>query len=227
MKDLTLKEKINNVIFWASFFFVVYLIVGFLIKSEWLSKTDQLWSFSYELLRDALTLTAYFLASLTAIVLFTDWRVQHKAINNENEVIETLKSIKEFDTQLQRITFDLDHESDIADEIIMKAHLEKLKLLEENVSVIRMRMVYIRDSFNDVSFITKSEDALGKQSFLIFFAKNYITVNNNANFDNSPENQTNRINSYGVFSDQRNAYSIEMSELFKELTKLAKPYRIV
>ncbi|MFE1617435.1 hypothetical protein ACFMJP_21855, partial [Acinetobacter baumannii] len=38
---------------------------------------------AYDVLKDAFTLGAAFLAPVAAFVLFSDWRVQHKALKNE------------------------------------------------------------------------------------------------------------------------------------------------
>lgn len=84
MAKKNLEEKIKDVVFYAIIFFILYLILGFLIKSEWLTSFTQSWVYTYELLRDAFTLTAYFLAPAAAFVLFSDWREQHnKRVINE------------------------------------------------------------------------------------------------------------------------------------------------
>lgn len=82
MAKKTLEEKIKDVIFWMVIFFFLYLIVGYLMQSEYLHSALN-WDESYNLLRDALTITAYFLAPATAFVLFSDWREQHVEIENE------------------------------------------------------------------------------------------------------------------------------------------------
>ena len=61
MKKKTLEEKIKDVVFYATAFFIMYLIIGFLIKTEYLH-CGITWDKLYELFRDTLTLTAYFLA---------------------------------------------------------------------------------------------------------------------------------------------------------------------
>lgn len=79
-----LNEKIKDILFGAIIFFMMYLIIGFLLKSEWLASSKELWKNFYELFRDGLTLTAYFLAPSAAFILFSDWREQHnKQVKNE------------------------------------------------------------------------------------------------------------------------------------------------
>lgn len=76
MAKKTLNKKVVDVVFWTSIFLVMYLIVGFLLGSSWLSK-GLTFSESYNLLKDGLSITAAFLAPIAAFILFTDWREQH------------------------------------------------------------------------------------------------------------------------------------------------------
>lgn len=93
MAKKTLEEKIKDIVFYATVFFILYLIIGFLIKSEWLSNFKDNWTYSYELLMDAFTLTAYFVAPVAAFVLFSDWRMQHKEVSNEKNSHEVRQAL--------------------------------------------------------------------------------------------------------------------------------------
>lgn len=83
MTKKSLKEKLQDAMFWTSIFFILYLIVGYLLESSWLSsplKLDDI----YNLLKDGFNITAMFLAPVTAFLLFSDWREQHnKQVRNE------------------------------------------------------------------------------------------------------------------------------------------------
>lgn len=83
-----IKDKIELTIFWLGLFCLSYLILGFILKSDLTSPLDS--SIFYEVFRDSLTLTAYFLAPIAALILFTDWREQHTSINNEKNSKEIL-----------------------------------------------------------------------------------------------------------------------------------------
>ncbi|MEV8215782.1 hypothetical protein [Leifsonia sp. NPDC077715] len=83
-----LKDKIELTIFWLGLFCLSYLILGIILKSDLTSPLDS--SIFYEVFRDSLTLTAYFLAPIAALILFTDWREQHASINNEKNSKEIL-----------------------------------------------------------------------------------------------------------------------------------------
>ena len=104
MAEKTLEEKIKDIIFYAVVFFILYLIIGFLIKSEWLSNHDESWIYSYELLRDGLTLTAYFLAPVAAFVLFVNWKDEHRAKDNERLSTEIKLTLYEAYMQIASYT---------------------------------------------------------------------------------------------------------------------------
>ncbi|MBJ8440034.1 hypothetical protein [Acinetobacter junii] len=86
MDKKTLKQKIKYVQISAVVFSIIYFLLGAFLKSDGpifdSAKT-------YELIRDSLTITAYFLAPAAAIVLFSDWREQHveKLLEEESTII--------------------------------------------------------------------------------------------------------------------------------------------
>ncbi|HAV5501196.1 TPA: hypothetical protein JI107_17790 [Acinetobacter baumannii] len=90
-----LKVKIKRIWIWTIIGIVVYLIISFFLKSSYpISHYKFNLSDAYDVLKDALTLAAAFLAPIAAFVLFNDWRVSHRLINNEKEVIELLDNIE-------------------------------------------------------------------------------------------------------------------------------------
>ncbi|MCX3005029.1 hypothetical protein OFD44_08155 [Acinetobacter baumannii] len=94
MAKSTLRAKIELIIFWLCIFFLAFFILGFILNNN-LDKpivTKNL----YEVLRDSLTLLAYFLAPAIALVVFNDWRKEHveKRLESESEaVIKELQKI--------------------------------------------------------------------------------------------------------------------------------------
>ncbi|PKF33412.1 hypothetical protein [Acinetobacter proteolyticus] len=81
MSKKTLKENVELIIFCLGLFCLTFLILGFVLKSDFSKSFDSF--IFYEVLRDSLTLTAYFLAPIAAFVLFNDWREQHKIIKSD------------------------------------------------------------------------------------------------------------------------------------------------
>ncbi len=88
MASRKLEDKIELTIFWLGLFCLTYLVLGFILKSDLTKPLDS--SIFYEVFRDSLALTAYFLAPIAALILFTDWRIQHASINNEKNSKEIL-----------------------------------------------------------------------------------------------------------------------------------------
>lgn len=95
MADKKLKDKIKIVGFWTFGGVFWYLVISFFLLSDY---PIQDFPFNhkkaYEVIKDALTLAATFLAPVAAFVLFDDWRTSHRLINNESEVLEILKKSK-------------------------------------------------------------------------------------------------------------------------------------
>lgn len=85
-----LKDKVELSIFWMGLFCLTFLIFGFILKSDLTKPNDS--SIFYEVLKDALTITAAFLAPITAFILFSDWRVEHK-IKNTLQLLDDLKNL--------------------------------------------------------------------------------------------------------------------------------------
>ncbi|RKG37882.1 hypothetical protein [Acinetobacter sp. WCHAc060007] len=103
MNKRNLEEKIKDVGFWTVIFFILYLIVGYLLESLWLSKPLKL-NELYDLLKDGLGITAAFLAPVAAFLLFSDWREQHnKQVRNEF-ALKVFRQFEVFEKTIQEIS---------------------------------------------------------------------------------------------------------------------------
>ncbi|EPQ5028938.1 hypothetical protein LOL03_003517 [Acinetobacter baumannii] len=97
MPETELKGKIKIVGFWTFGGIFWYLVISFFLLSNY-----PLHNFSfnnqkaYEVLKDALSIAAAFLAPVAAFVLFDDWRTSHRLKNNESEVLNILKKLEIF-----------------------------------------------------------------------------------------------------------------------------------
>ncbi|MNR82489.1 hypothetical protein D3C72_132480 [compost metagenome] len=90
MAKNTLLEKIKIVGFWTFGGVFWYLVIAFFLKSSYpIYEYDFNRSTAYDVLKDALTLAAAFLAPIAAFVLFSDWRREHveKKIENDSELV--------------------------------------------------------------------------------------------------------------------------------------------
>ena len=84
MTKKTLEEKIKQVGFWTVTGIFSYLMMAFFMKSNYpIYEYGFNRSVAYDVIKDALTLGAAFLAPVAAFVLFIDWKTQHKEVNNE------------------------------------------------------------------------------------------------------------------------------------------------
>lgn len=97
-----LDEKIKIVTYWTFAGVFWYLVVSFFLVSDY---PIQNYSFNhkkaYDIIKDALTLAAAFLAPVAALVLFSDWRESHRLIKNEAEVLDILKNSKNIAYQVR------------------------------------------------------------------------------------------------------------------------------
>ncbi|MBJ8482622.1 hypothetical protein [Acinetobacter vivianii] len=100
----SLEDKIKDIVFWTIVFFILYTILGFLLETNWLSKTISLPKIN-EILKDSLTITATFLAPVAAFVLFSDWREQHnKQVRNEFG-LKVFNQFEKFSKEIDKASF--------------------------------------------------------------------------------------------------------------------------
>lgn len=92
MNQNHLKNNLKCVRWGALVFAMVYFLVGAYLKSDG-PKVDL--SKVYELLRDSLTLTAYFLAPAAALVIYNNWRGEHVEKRLEIDSEDIIRSIEE------------------------------------------------------------------------------------------------------------------------------------
>ncbi|HCQ9559091.1 hypothetical protein [Acinetobacter baumannii] len=107
MKDKTLEQKVKYLKLSAILGFFVFLIVGILIKSTFFSSTPKATDF-YELFRDGLTITAYYLAPAAALLLFSDWRKEHVEKSRESQGKEIYDLIYQLDYEISNLRYESD-----------------------------------------------------------------------------------------------------------------------
>lgn len=79
MAKKNLKDQIEQVSFWYVCGIFWYLVIAFFLKSKYpISEYAFDLVTAYDVVKDALTLAAAFLAPVAAFVLFSDWRSEHK-----------------------------------------------------------------------------------------------------------------------------------------------------
>ncbi|MEO4207805.1 MULTISPECIES: hypothetical protein [Acinetobacter calcoaceticus/baumannii complex] len=95
MAKKSINEKIKNVGKWSVCGVIGYLILAFILKSKYpITHYDFNQDIAYDVIKEALTLAAAFLAPIAAFLLFSDWREQHnKQVRNDF----ALKVFNQFD----------------------------------------------------------------------------------------------------------------------------------
>ncbi|ANC38195.1 hypothetical protein B9X49_17860 [Acinetobacter baumannii] len=94
MASRKLEDKIKRVCYFVGGGVIGYLLISFIILSSFpwnhylLDKKQ-----AYDVLKDAFTIGAAFLAPIAAFVLFNDWREQHVAVKNEKLSEEILRIV--------------------------------------------------------------------------------------------------------------------------------------
>lgn len=193
MTKKTIEEKIQDVGFWTFGGVIWYLIIAFFLKSKYpiyeyrFNPKD-----AYDVLKDALTLAATFLAPVAAFVLFSDWRSEHieKKIESDSEaIVNELNSIflKLCDVRMSICTektlsedgaLGINKVNDllIAELLIVGTNIQRLKgegedvvefkklakALRDVLNLIRERFFAIQNQYNTLSLRKKPYDYLTK-----------------------------------------------------------------
>lgn len=103
MAKKTLKEKIERVIWIFLTCTVAYIVCSLLLLNEYSRAAVFDAKKVYDVIKDALTLAASFLAPVAAFVLFRDWRESHVAIRDEALGIRIYEFITEVGGEIDRI----------------------------------------------------------------------------------------------------------------------------
>lgn len=105
MVQKSLKADVFNIAFWTVYFFCGYLIVGYLIDSNFLKEIPSKKEI-YEIFKDSLSITAAFLAPVAAFVLFSDWKEQFfhtKIVNDAQKIYDEIDNCLRTFTKLERL----------------------------------------------------------------------------------------------------------------------------
>lgn len=204
MAKKALEEKIKNVGFWTFSFFAWYLIVAFFLKSNYpiyeylLNRKD-----AYEVIKDALTLTAAFLAPVAAFVLYSEWQISHRLIKNE-QLIENLHiEIRDINYKLSMLVFNLQYQANQNDEKEMLPYKDDLKNLDEKHFRALSEIERIKSKFENQDFFDQAKEYLTLCFSLIKDAEGFIGCNSDYNQTNTKETLGKRLVAYNKLMDSR------------------------
>lgn len=135
MVKKSFEEKIKDVGFWTFIFFILYLIVGYLLESLWLSKPLKLDDI-YDLLKDGFGITAAFLAPVAAFVLFTDWRKEHREKIKDTNIRELIKGCNRLFNEAYELNYKINISNDYSKDDVLgiqaliDAHLQHINTVQ-------------------------------------------------------------------------------------------------
>lgn len=214
-----LNEKIKNICFWTFAGIFWYLLISYFLLSDY---PIQNFPFNhkkaYEVLKDALTLAATFLAPVAAFVLFSDWRESHVEIRNENIGLDLYHFIIKTNNDLDRIDikFRFKHSKiEKPEEVLEKAHDIKLLILEKGMIVSTLDSDNSTNELREFAKLTHLliMDMLMFVNYLISLASLKVQLQN---IDNA-ENKAELINLYAANFDIYKKKSINRMQNYEQL----------
>ncbi len=152
-----LKDKVELTIFWLGLFCLTYLIFGFILKSDLTKPIDS--SIFYEVLKDALTISAAFLAPIAAFILFSDWRIEHRLKNNEELSKSVIKETQYLISETFNIFWKLLN-IDILNKQNLPTYISLVADLEEKSKEIKISLKDFNNIDSDDGFINSIEQIL-------------------------------------------------------------------
>lgn len=227
MKSKNLKNKINDIVFVICAGGVIYLIVGFLMKTNWLSSPKPL-SELYEIVRDTLTLMAYFLAPAIALILFSDWRQEHVEKNREKQASDIYDLFLNINNNFIEMEIEIQEEHSFTE--VGRALFEKMRksLLAQLYRLDRLISEFEYEDLDSQKFKKNSKDMLYQLfemfNYQGFMFSSLLKANIPEEFMGECENETSEEFSkvyYQKFEqDQSNYY--ESSHKLYELSENSK-----
>ncbi|MDH2497046.1 hypothetical protein QDR74_00205 [Acinetobacter baumannii] len=108
MLKKSLHDQIKIIGFWTVGGVFWYLVIAFFLKSKYpIFDYSFNLEIAYDVIKDALTLAASFLAPVAAFVLFTDWRIQHNKAFKASFFLNLYKDYFEYRFQINKVMQDL------------------------------------------------------------------------------------------------------------------------
>lgn len=139
MKKTTLEEKIRQVGIWTFGGIFWYLLIAFFLKSNYpIYEYNLDRSTAYDVIKDALTLAAAFLAPVAAFVLFSDWRVQHREKVQESFTSEIYFTLEATQLKIRKFTEDFMNAYDRDIDFYNKVDEELREIIEQSQELLVM-----------------------------------------------------------------------------------------
>ncbi|MFC2996447.1 hypothetical protein ACFODO_14490 [Acinetobacter sichuanensis] len=213
MSNKELENRILKVGMWIFTFFFWYLVIAFFLKSDYpiynqpFNRKD-----AYEVLRDGLTLSAYFLAPAVACVLFNDWRSQHIEIKNEEVTQDIWKLVDRISVLLNFSGYALNSKDFNKNQYNIYQLIINLNTKKD---LLRLSGSEIKAYHNNLNELT---------SLLRKLVENYVDAtfaNNRANDERVPEKHYKKTPELNQALQDVIKYSDEVNRIKKEITDIS------
>ncbi|ENW92755.1 hypothetical protein [Acinetobacter dispersus] len=236
MSTENLEQKIRKMTIWFSFLFIFYLAIAFIFLGKYPYYIyDFNYEKAYEILKDSLTLLAAFLAPVAAFILFSDWRVNHRLVNNEADVLGILKDLE---TSLEQIrtestNFLSNSHFGFYDGALKNYDNWTSKNLN-NLGQLNSRVLFSRKSFKNTDFHDKCIELISKQNKLviqiILLVQTYTDIKtceaDPAQEATIPGLMLQKLRAHEKFSDLMMDYSLNFEADKNAINSLASEHRI-
>ncbi|MDO7219833.1 hypothetical protein [Acinetobacter nosocomialis] len=236
MADKELKDKIKIVGFWTFGGVFWYLVISFFLLSDY---PMQNFSFdnkkAYEVLKDALTIAAAFLAPVAAFVLFDDWRTSHRLKNNESEVLSILKKIRNIPYKVKDLAEDINilYEMGMTSESVVLYENKAIELASEILSE-SGNINFSQKNFSDTKFHEKCLDFYSENYKLItYIMMLFDAFKTLEQFKKDPQLHSNlkkcidhESNTSLIYYDFVSNYLTSFEDKLEEIHKYAEKHRI-
>ncbi|EML4808938.1 hypothetical protein NRF55_003114 [Acinetobacter baumannii] len=231
-----LKVKIKKIWLWTILGIIFFLIISFFLKSSYpLTHYKFNLHDAYEVLKDSLSLAAAFLAPIAAFVLFSDWRVSHRLINNEKEVIEIQKKLHNTCYGVQDLVEMIvdSYERGLTRELLNNFEAKAFKFLSEILGLIG-RIEFSGKNFKDTSFHFKSNGLLNEQYIILSNSLRMFEAFRDLENFKINSNEHDQLQKLIYMESKFSSIFFELSELYlenfdhklEEIDELANAHRI-
>jgi len=219
MENSELSDRLKKVGLYTFVFFICYMVIGFFLLSEYPICTQPFnGKVAYDILRDSLTLSAYFLAPAVAYVLFSDWRVQYEAIKKDEFYNELDLRINELFQKAEDLAYDITMRS-AGDDFFVKIS-RKHELLDDLLKEVYRKIAIFKHPHDQLGqmYVNHANDLVLKISgiyFQILFIKGDLSrLNSGIESDILAANATLPLN--------KQKLEVAVDEVRSELHKLTE-----
>ncbi|MGQ1614677.1 hypothetical protein ACT41Q_13510 [Acinetobacter baumannii] len=215
MLKKSLHDQIKIIGFWTFCGVFWYLVLAFFLKSKYpIFDYSFNLEIAYDVIKDALTLAAAFLAPIAAFVLFNDWRETHARITNEKTSIEIMDTLREMNSLTTRGYSEL-----AADNEVKKKDSEKLTNLNRLLSSLISRINSVdKDAEDFKANVYEMRIVINEWwHFLNIAVYLYFDHSNNKRDEESNSHLFSEINKWGANATKK---AILFSEKFHSIKPL-------